>query len=90
MLNFDKNCDNATNNINEEINSRITENEIKSTIKNLKNNKASGIDLILNEHLKSLAHFSCISKFIQFSIGYRTSSRMLASRYDQTNFQKQR
>ena len=64
-VNFDKNCDNeqpyqapddATNNINEEINSRITENEIKSTIKKLKNNKASGIDLILNEHLKSLAH----------------------------------
>ena len=44
-VNFDKNCDNeqpyqapddATNNINEEINSRITENEIKSTIKKLK------------------------------------------------------
>ena len=48
--------DEIPDNENEEINSRITEDEIKSTIKKLKNNKASGIDRILNEHLKSLSH----------------------------------
>ena len=39
--------------INEEINEPITENEIISAVKSLKNNKSSGIDEILNEHIKS-------------------------------------
>ena len=63
-VNFDQNCDNeqpqesfeATQDANNEINLRITENEIKSAINKLKNNKASGIDLIVNEHLKALSH----------------------------------
>ena len=63
-VNFDQNCDNeqpqesfeATQDANNEINLRITENEIKSAINKLKNNKASGIDLIVHEHLKALSH----------------------------------
>ena len=39
--------------INEEINVPITENEINSAIKTLKNNKANGYDKIVNEHIKS-------------------------------------
>ena len=39
--------------INEKINEPITESEIISAVKSLKNNKSSGIDEILNEHIKS-------------------------------------
>lgn len=41
--------------INEEINTRITETEIYTAIKNLKNIKSNGPDEILNEHLKYTA-----------------------------------
>ena len=41
--------------INEEINTQITETEIYIAIKNLKNNKSSGPDRILNEHIKYTA-----------------------------------
>ena len=41
--------------INEEINTQITETEIYTAIKNLKNNKSSGPDKILNEHIKYTA-----------------------------------
>ena len=43
------------NRINEEINFPITESEIRTAIKNLKNNKSSGPDNVLNEHLKYTA-----------------------------------
>ena len=61
-VNFDENLENSslsnslTKNVNEEINVPFTENEIRNTIKSLKNNKATGVDLILNEHLKILSH----------------------------------
>ena len=42
-------------NSNEYINGPFTEQEIIKVINKLKNNKASGIDLILNENLKSLS-----------------------------------
>ena len=35
------------------INNKITESEILTAVKNLKNNKSPGIDNILNEHLKN-------------------------------------
>ena len=38
---------------NDEINQTVTENEILAAIKSLKNNKSSGLDNIVNEHLKS-------------------------------------
>ena len=38
--------------INQEINQPISESEIICAIKKLKNNKVSGIDSILNEHIK--------------------------------------
>ena len=41
-----------TDDLNNIINAAITIGEIKSAIKNLKNNKASGEDLIANEYLK--------------------------------------
>jgi len=44
--------DNRTNEINDEINGEITEQEIRKTIKQLKNNKSPGIDQIVNEQLK--------------------------------------
>ena len=37
----------------DEINQTITENEILAAIKSLKNNKSTGLDNIVNEHLKS-------------------------------------
>ena len=40
---------------NEELTTLFTIDEIKTAIKKLKNNKASSIDLILNEHLKTLS-----------------------------------
>ena len=42
-----------TETINQEINGKITEDEIVNAVKNLKNNKASGYDQVLNEHIKS-------------------------------------
>ena len=39
-----------------EINGKITENEILAATKSLKNNKSSGLDDILNEHIKSTIH----------------------------------
>ena len=42
--------------INNEINGNITENEILSATKLLKNNKSSGLDNILNEYIKSTIH----------------------------------
>ena len=45
---------NGNNEINyDEINQTITENKILAAIKSLKNNKSSGLDNIVNEHLKS-------------------------------------
>ena len=41
---------------NDEINGKITEKEILAASKLLKNNKSSGLDNILNEHLKSTIH----------------------------------
>lgn len=38
--------------VNEQINRPITESEIEKAIKNLKNNKSSGLDNIKNEHIK--------------------------------------
>lgn len=43
----------AFRNINKSINNKITESEILTAVKNLKNNKSPGIDNILNEHLKN-------------------------------------
>ena len=50
-FNIDENMPN-----NNEINGNITENEILAATKLLKNNKASGLDNILNEHIKSTIH----------------------------------
>jgi hypothetical protein len=41
------------NNLNNEINGEITSEEIVSCVKNLKNDKASGDDFIVNEYIKS-------------------------------------
>ena len=43
----------SINIVNEDINRRITEEEILNSIRNLKNNKSAGIDNILNEHIKA-------------------------------------
>lgn len=43
---------NYNEDLNEELNSIITIEEIEKAVKSLKNNKASGIDNILNEHIK--------------------------------------
>jgi hypothetical protein len=43
-------------NINNILNSPITEDEILCAVKNLKNNKASGCDNIVNEHIKHTIH----------------------------------
>ena len=48
--------ENAQINDNLEINCRITLKEIEENVKKLKNNKACGIDFILNEHIKSSFH----------------------------------
>ena len=61
-VNFDESLENSslsntlTQNVNEEINVPFTEYEIRNAIKRLKNNKATGVALILNEHLKKLSH----------------------------------
>ena len=41
---------------NEQINMKITLTEIEKQLKSLKNNKSSGIDLVMNEHIKSTFH----------------------------------
>ena len=70
LLNFFKNNNNRNisnnndpafvardnNHINEQINVRITLAEIEKQLKLLKTNKSSGIDLIMNEHIKSTFH----------------------------------
>ena len=45
------------------LNSRITEEEISHVIKGLKSNKACGIDMILNEYLKSTLNIM-LSKYV--------------------------
>ena len=53
---IDVNDDTETNdNAGNELNQTITAPEILSNIKSLKNNKAAGIDSIVNEHIKSTA-----------------------------------
>ena len=60
----DLNSDNADDNFDEtsdinvenEVNQPITESEILKNVKLLKNNKASGIDNIVNEHIKSTVY----------------------------------
>jgi len=58
-VNFDENVENTGENIDveensiNELNSEITIEEVEQCVKNLKNNKASGIDKILNEHIKT-------------------------------------
>lgn len=62
-VNFDENAVNteystdlpANEAFNTEINQPFTEEDVTKAIHSLKNNKACGIDLILNEHLKSLS-----------------------------------
>ena len=46
----------AQNIDNDEINGRITLNEILENVKKLKTNKSCGIDSVLNEHIKSTIH----------------------------------
>ena len=60
-----------TDDLNNIINAPITIDEIKSTMKNLKNNKASGEDLIANEYLKHLfeiMHHIMLNCLIRFLI----------------------
>ena len=51
--NSDPRESNSTQNINIDINKPITEKEILTAVKKLKNNKSPGVDNILNEHIKS-------------------------------------
>ena len=51
--NSDPRESNSTQNINMDINKPITEKEILTAVKILKNNKSPGVDNILNEHIKS-------------------------------------
>ena len=55
QINNEMNHSSDFNRLNEEINVEITEEEIYRAIKNLKNNKSSGPDNVLNEHLKYTA-----------------------------------
>ena len=60
-----------TYDLNNIINAPITIDEIKSAMKNLKNNKASGEDLIANEYLKHLfeiMHHIMLNCLIRFLI----------------------
>ena len=41
---------------NEQINMRLTLSEIEKQLKSLKNNKSSGIDSVMNKHIKSTFH----------------------------------
>lgn len=58
----DNDCDfvdvdrNTVTNLNINVNAVITEKEVENAIKNLKNNKSCGTDLILNEYLKYSSH----------------------------------
>ena len=52
LLEVNENIDN----INEEINAPFNEQEIIKAVKSLKNNKATGGDNILNEHIKTTLH----------------------------------
>jgi hypothetical protein len=49
-------ANNENNDINEEIDSPISEKEITDAIKSLKNNKSPGFDNIVNEQIKATAH----------------------------------
>ena len=53
---IEQNLKNSASVVNDELNIPITENEIAKCIAQLKNNKSSGDDLILNEFLKSTYH----------------------------------
>lgn len=56
-INIDLSNGYETNDIAEiELNQQITESEVLSNIKTLKNNKAAGFDSVINEHIKSTAH----------------------------------
>ena len=43
---------NKNKNLSDILNSPISEKELQTALKNLKNNKACGVDNILNEHIK--------------------------------------
>ena len=60
------------------LNSRITEKEISHVIKSLKSNKACGIDMILNEYLKSTLNIM-LSKYVVLFIEILTSGHVLDS-----------
>lgn len=53
---------------NDSINGPITQNEIEKVIKTLKNNKACGLDSIVNEHIKSTASILMPTYIIFFNI----------------------
>jgi len=53
LISFEQN---HVNLLNERINRNITQNEIFKCIKNLKNNKASDDDCIINEYMKSTSN----------------------------------
>ena len=55
-INCIENIETKNYDLNAEINQDITIDEIKKCIKKLKNNKAAGVDLILNEFLKNIPH----------------------------------
>ena len=58
--------------INNEINQPFSEAEILKAVKNVKNNKSSGIDGILNEHIKSTIHIMCPVYVKLFNLIYDT------------------
>ena len=57
--------DTSTSTINDAINQPFTIDEIKSSIKKLKNNKTSGVDNVVNEFFK-YAHTDCIQLTVDF------------------------
>ena len=46
------------------LNGEITENEIETVVKSLKNNKAAGYDQVLNEHIKNSVHI-CMPLYLK-------------------------
>ena len=58
-------CDTSTSTINNAINQPFTIDEIKSSIKKLKNNKTSGVDNVVNEFFKYV-HTDCIQLTVDF------------------------
>ena len=58
--------------INDEINQPFSEAEILKAVKNVKNNKSSRIDGILNEHIKSTIHIMCPVYVKLFNLIYDT------------------